>query len=300
MKKLIQLFRFVWNHPLNLQARLTAIVRVIRWQIASRLMLGPIALPFVNGTHLFATRGMTGATANWYCGLHEYEDMSFVLDVMQAGDLFVDVGANIGSYSILAGVGAGADVLAFEPIPQTFKALERNILLNDLSGRVKAMNVGIGSKRGKLCFSADRDTVNHVLAEGEDVRVRVQVDVLALDDVLRDKRPALIKIDVEGFESEVLAGAKRVLARPDLLGVIVELNGSGDRYGQDDDQLHLLLQSCGFESFRYEPAQRKLISLEGKRNSTSNTLYLKNKNRVQARIPFMQEGTHRNSDDVPI
>lgn len=49
---------------------------------------------------------MTGATGNWYCGLQEYEDMSFVLHALRPGDLFVDVGANIGSYSILAAGGS--------------------------------------------------------------------------------------------------------------------------------------------------------------------------------------------------
>ena len=116
LKHFIQLFRFAWNHPLNQGERRTAINRVIRWQLASRMMPGPIALPFVIGTQLFATRGMTGATGNWYCGLHEYEDMSFVLNALRPGDLFVDVGANIGSYSILAG-GGGARVIAIEPIP---------------------------------------------------------------------------------------------------------------------------------------------------------------------------------------
>lgn len=105
LKNLFNLLTFVWNHPLNRGARLAAIGRVLRWQIASRLMPGPIALPFVNGTYLFATRGMTGATGNWYCGLHEYEDMSFVMHSLRSGDLFVDVGANIGSYSILAARG---------------------------------------------------------------------------------------------------------------------------------------------------------------------------------------------------
>ena len=283
LKNLIQLLKFIWNHPLNRHARLGAIGRLIRWQIASRLMLGPIALPFVNETYLFATRGMTGATGNWYCGLHEYEDMSFVLDVLQPGDLFVDVGANIGSYSILAG-GVGAHVLAFEPIPQSFKVLEQNILLNGLQDKVEAYNIGIGSSSGELRFSADQDTVNHVLAEGERVNSAVKVDVLPLDNVLHEKSPVLLKIDVEGYESEVLTGAAMVLAHPQLLAVIVELNGSGKRYGQDDDQLHDLLQSKGFQSFQYDPQERKLVSLRGARNSTSNTLYLRHLDKIEKRI----------------
>jgi hypothetical protein len=105
LKGLPNLLKFVWSHPMNKGARLAAFARVLRWQIASRLMEGPIAFPFANGTYLFASRGMTGATGNWYCGLAEYEDMSFVRDILKEGDLFVDIGANIGAYSILAAGG---------------------------------------------------------------------------------------------------------------------------------------------------------------------------------------------------
>jgi len=98
LKNLFNLFMFVWSHPHNQGNSLAAIGRVVRWQVASRLMEGPIAFQFANGTYLFVSRGMTGATGNWYCGLTEYEDMSFVRDVLKDDDLFVDIGANIGAY----------------------------------------------------------------------------------------------------------------------------------------------------------------------------------------------------------
>ena len=97
--------QFVWNHPLNSSGRIAALGRVARWQMASRLVSGPIALPFVEGTSLFASRGMTGATGNWYCGLHEVRDMAFVLHVLRRGEHFLDVGANVGSYTVLAAGG---------------------------------------------------------------------------------------------------------------------------------------------------------------------------------------------------
>ena len=76
------LLRYVWNHPLNANGKVAALWRVFPWQIASRLMPGPIALPYADGTFLFASRGMTGATGNWYCGLHEVDEMAFVLHLL--------------------------------------------------------------------------------------------------------------------------------------------------------------------------------------------------------------------------
>src|SRR5262245_63141667 len=122
-----ELLSFVWTHPLNAGHRWAALGRVARWQIASRLLDGPIALPFVDGTFLLATRGMTGATGNWYCGLHEVRDMAFVLHALRPEDHFLDVGANVGSYTILAAGAVGARVTSAEPIPSTFAKLQRNV-----------------------------------------------------------------------------------------------------------------------------------------------------------------------------
>ena len=131
------LFHYVWNHPLNRAGKFTALLRVLRWQLVSRLISGPIALPFVEKTYLFAARGMTGATGNWYCGLHEVNDMAFALHLLRQDEYFVDVGANVGSYSILASGGAKARVIAVEPIPATFVHLQRNVALNGLSDQVR-------------------------------------------------------------------------------------------------------------------------------------------------------------------
>ena len=63
--KLLRIIYYVWNHQLNRDGRLLAIGRLLRWQLASRLLPGPIALQFVEDTTLFASRGETGATGNW-------------------------------------------------------------------------------------------------------------------------------------------------------------------------------------------------------------------------------------------
>ena len=92
---LVSLMRFVIRHPLNAGGRVRALGRVLRWQLASRLGPGPISIPFVDDTRLLVSAGMTGATGNWYCGLHEQDDMGFLLHFLRDSDLFVDVGARL-------------------------------------------------------------------------------------------------------------------------------------------------------------------------------------------------------------
>ena len=133
--RLLHLLRYVLTHPLNASGRIRAVGRVIRWQIGSRLLPGFVALPYVGSTQLLVSRGMTGATGNWYCGLHEVCEMAFVLHVLRATDHFVDVGANVGSYTVLAAGAVGARTTAIEPIPTTFAHLVRNVALNGLGER---------------------------------------------------------------------------------------------------------------------------------------------------------------------
>ena len=110
--------RHVWRHPLNANGRLSGIGRFARWQIATRLLPGAaVAIPFTDRARLLVSRGMYGATQNVYCGLNDFEDMSFLVHYLRQDDVLWMVGANIGAYTVLAGAAAGARTYAFEPSP---------------------------------------------------------------------------------------------------------------------------------------------------------------------------------------
>jgi len=252
-----RLVSFVWRHPLNAGARLRALGRIVRWQVASRLLAGPIALPFVEDTRLFASRGMTGATGNWYCGLHESAGMGFALHFLRSDDLFLDVGANIGSYSVLVAGGIGAKVISIEPIPETFANLQTNVTLNALVDRVELHCLGFSNRRAELRFTADQDTINHVIAQGEPGK-GIPVPVVSMDELLAGRVPAVIKIDVEGHEHAVLEGAHHTLSDPGVAAVVMEINGSGARYGVDDRELLTKMHAYGFKPYSYDPISRHL------------------------------------------
>lgn len=245
---------------------------------------GPIAVTFVNESELLVSAGMTGATGNIYTGLHEFEDMSFVVHALREHDLFVDVGANIGSYTILASAVAGAKSLAFEPIPETYRPLVRNINLNGLGNAVAARNIGIGKENGELRFTSGLDTVNHVLGENEELATGIAVPVKTLDEAVGNAHPAVIKIDVEGFETSVIEGAPATLRQESLLAVVMEMNGSGARYGFDEVELHQKMLDYAFRLVAYSPFERKLMHLDGKNLRSGNTIYVRNVEWVQARL----------------
>ncbi|HLK39990.1 MAG TPA: FkbM family methyltransferase [Polyangiaceae bacterium] len=276
--------RWIWTHPIGARDRRGALVRWARWQVGSRVLQRPAAVPFVEDTVLLVDPGMTGATGNVYVGLHEFADMAFVLHYLRKDDLFVDVGANVGSYTVLASGVCRARTIAIEPLPATFGRLRANVRLNDLGERVRALNVGVASKKGTLTFTRGLDTVNHVATDNEARGGEtVEVPVATLDEVAAGSRPSLVKVDVEGFETEVFGGAQRTLEQPTLRGLIVELNGSGARYGFDEGVLERRIESFGFRRYAYDPFARRLQ--RGDRKSTEgNTLYLRDVDEVERRV----------------
>lgn len=169
--------RYIASHPVNRQRKLSALLGFVRWQLGSRILDREVVFEWVEGTRVVVRRGETGLTGNVYCGLDEFRDMAFVLHVVRDEDLFIDVGANVGSYSILACGARGAHGLAFEPVPETYERLIRNVRLNDLSGRVVAMNIGVADVEGELRFTVDENCMNHVATERDDSSPTVAICV---------------------------------------------------------------------------------------------------------------------------
>ena len=243
--------------------------------------------PFVEDSVLLIEKGMVGATGNIYSGLTEFDDMMFVLHVLREGDSFADVGANVGVFTVLASANAGARSLTVEPTPLTIRRLRRNIELNEITARVTLLPfvAGSGTGPGSVSFTQNMDSINHVVRADEQFERKdmIEVAVKTLDEMFSHDMPALVKIDVEGFEWDALTGAEKLLGSDGMKALIIELNGCGAVYGHTDGQIHELLQSYGFSPYSYEPFSRSLKPLpsHGKYN---NTIYVKDLDWITNRV----------------
>lgn len=218
---------------------------------------------------------------NLYCGLHEYNDMGFLLHFLREEDFFIDIGANVGSYTVLASSHVGANSFSFEPVPATFSRLASNLLINQIHNKVTAFNIALGSEVGSINFTSSFDTVNHVANNGEVDTILVPIETL--DNILQhEKTPILLKIDVEGFETEVIKGASKTLRQEDLKAIIIELNGSGARYNYDEKTIHQTLINLDFRPFQYDPKWRRLTSANT--FGSHNTIYIRDADFVQRRV----------------
>jgi FkbM family methyltransferase len=263
---------------LNRSARLAALRRFIRWQFASRLSPGSLVVPFVDDTRLIVHRGMTGATGNIYCGLHEPAEMAFLLHALRPGELFVDIGMNVGSYTVMAAGAIGARTISVEPVPTTMERARDNIRLNDLGGLVDLRRCGVSSQAGTLPFSTLYDTTNRVV-ETELPGETITVPVVTLDQLCSGSHPAVVKIDVEGHEPHVIRGGRATLSSPSVKAVIMETNGCSIREGVTRESLIDAVIELGFGPYTYEPFSRRFRACEA---GMSNTIFLRNRAEMEA------------------
>lgn len=270
--KIAKTLHFVANHPLNRDRKFRAVAEYGFIQVAALVVPGEVCVAFPNRTRLLVSPKMKGAAHFITPRLCEFDDMAFVMHFLRAGEMFADVGANVGAFTVLAAGVAGAKAVSFEPSPDTFEMLSRNVRLNGLQDRVRPVNAVVGRNSGTVQFSAGLGTENHVAAANEKEN-SVTMPVTTLDDELAASPAVLLKVDVEGFETEVFGGAEKTLQNPALQAIIVEHNGSGNRYGYDEEKLHAQIRTHGFSPCNYDPFARQMRSLGSE--AGGNIIYIR-------------------------
>jgi FkbM family methyltransferase len=205
-------------------------------------------------------------------GTYDVPFTSFALAELRPGDVAVDVGANIGLFTLLMAriVGPGGRVIAYEPEPDNLALLRDNVAFNYLTGWVEIIDRAAAGEAGTATFFAtDRFKGNSSLIEhtsdyftefGVDASARIEVETERLDDRLADlDRIALLKIDVEGAELGVLQGARGLLEAGVVRRLCVEVLRS--RMGSDWEPFVELLrgmESGGWRLSRLDGAGRRV------------------------------------------
>ncbi len=149
-------------------------------------------------------------------------------------DVFLDIGACLGEYSIWLGKN-GKKCLAFEPVVESFQMIEHNIQLNNVSNQVQAFNYGLGNQNTIANFKINQTNPGASKRVKDKDSNTSELQICKLDDVFEqfniypDQR-IVIKIDVEGMEVEMLEGAKNFIKKYPQIVLIIEekLSGEGE------------------------------------------------------------------------
>lgn len=173
----------------------------------------------------------------YYFGTYEKGTLNFIKDHLPKGGIFFDIGANIGLMSIFAArcVGDSGKVYSFEANPGTARLLRYNIDLNKISN-IQVVDKAVGNDNGKIRIY-DNWSVNRggaTLIKPEKETDSFEVDLIKIDDSAdySNTNIGMVKIDVEGFELDVLKGMEKILRKPDPPKLIIEC--SADRNNHYD------------------------------------------------------------------
>jgi FkbM family methyltransferase len=193
--------------------------------LASRPLFGsvvPVRAGPAAGVLLRAERRSTA----WITGKVEPEVQLVLGGLLRPGATFVDAGAGIGFFSLLAArlVGEGGAVVAFEPSPVHAASVRANVALNGFAN-VEVVETAV-SDRPRVAFLEDPSAATATLGDVASRR-SIAVDAVSLDDFLAAREglvPDLVKVDVEGHEAAVLRGMSETLSRT-RPRVVLELHG---------------------------------------------------------------------------
>lgn len=167
--------------------------------------------------------------------LYEPHTTMLALGALRAGDIVLDIGAHVGYFTTLfrLAVGAGGRVFAFEALPETYRRLLHNVLINGFTN-VQPLPLAVADRSGTAYFYVNEENEGESSLFAESGPAVGPVQVVSLNDLFREDfplRPRLMKIDAEGAEMNILNGADAWFDRqgPDM--VIVEINRGALAYG---------------------------------------------------------------------
>ncbi|UFX82739.1 FkbM family methyltransferase [Candidatus Absconditicoccus praedator] len=191
----------------------------------------------------------------------------FLVNNIKKGDVFLDIGANLGYYSLIASelVGDEGKVYAFEPVKSNIKSLEENILLNNISNvSIKKFALGNKNEQLNINIDANNSAVNSIVIK-QDKNLSEKISIKRFDDLdIHKENINFVKIDVEGYELEVLKGMKNLLENQDNLNIVMEFSPLFfKQIGETPEKIIEYIYKIGYSTYKItSTGQLKKINLK--------------------------------------
>jgi FkbM family methyltransferase len=244
VKEIISIFSFIWNHPSNKGRKIQQILIAIKFQRLTRVAHYRPQAKVGSNAKIWVDLHRTAASKALYANPPDWPEMGVWQKILERGDLFIDVGANIGTYNVLS-ASLGAQVIAIEQADDTFELLKENIELNNFKNVTLVKAVAVDHE-GEVNFTEGLDSVNHIDPESPKT-----VTGITLDSLIGSSTVKGIKIDVEGFELKVLQGATKALGDKRIGLIQLEWNdASMSAVGTDRVPVKNFLKTYGYEIYR--------------------------------------------------
>lgn len=276
MKFLSSLFS-VLHHPHNRGKLWSTLLRVAWWKMNMIFFRYKLVYPLAENAVCVCPPSSSYAGLLMYVHRPEPEVSSFIEKYIGKGEIFFDVGANIGAISLLA-ASRGAKVWSFEPNEGVRADLIMNVALNSWQDRIKVFSEIVSLKKGYAQFSNTNESeISHLSHTGEKgIRLKT-TSLLEVCKAEKIKRIDVLKVDVEGAEMMVLSGAQELLQNKKIECLVLELNTENTIYGTSHQEIFTYLQGFGYQFYSLEPRSAIKLSEAPDQSKTWNVIALHDK-----------------------
>lgn len=284
---LARVTRSVVTHEATHRHPLGPPLRFLLWQGLKRVRRGPVTIHAFGEAQLRCYPDRNASNSVLYFGWPDWAEMHLLARLLRPGDGFLDVGANVGSYTVLAWsrVRPSGRVIAIEPDPGTAAILRENVRLNAMRDDT-VVEAAVGETSGDVHFATGRDTVGRVATEADTGRV---VSMVSLNELVSTPGDFIAgKMDLEGYELSALRGAERLLGAGSPACWILEMNGASEAYGTSRTTIEKHLATFGYELYEVLGDGDRLSRVPRGGPYPENVLAVADTARLRERIPDLQ------------
>ena len=160
------MIKYIWNHPNCKHIQVQSLLKFAGWQLYKRITKQAVDIQLTPGVKIRCYPNGYAASAVLYCGLYDYDEMNFLLRYLRPEDSFLDIGANVGVYSLLAAskIKLGT-VYSFEALPKNHQRLEENLKLNQFQ-HVRTYAIAISDSQGQISLElAEGDSMPFITSQ---------------------------------------------------------------------------------------------------------------------------------------
>jgi len=254
---------------MSMLGKLTRRYKLLKWRALAKMSICDTVLAEVQGNKMYLDLSDRVHCETLYTrGIWEKDVTAYLMKLIESGMVVVDIGANVGYYTLLAAekVGDHGKVFAFEPEPSRYTLLEKNVGVNGLKNVIlvqKAVSHKTGTAR--LYLDPRHNPGDHRLFDSSDGRVSVAVETTSLDDFFQDKGQIvhIIKMDIQGAEMAALEGMTDIIKRHHDLTLITEFWPDGMKaFGFSPTEFLSTLIGHGFHLYLLNDQTQSLEEIE--------------------------------------
>ncbi|MBR8829288.1 MAG: FkbM family methyltransferase [Gomphosphaeria aponina SAG 52.96 = DSM 107014] len=272
-----QTLKYIWSHPNSKGQQIQAILKFIGWQLYKRITKRTVILNLLPEIKLYCQPDSLSASTVLYCALYDYEEMNFLLRYLRPEDSFLDVGANVGVYSLLAASKIKTGwIYAFEALPKNYQRLQDNIKLNEIKN-IKTYQVAVSDRVGTIHLNLpESDSMAYISLENSVNSIEVATDTI--ENLLRQEsieNLTLAKMDIEGAELLAFQGANSLLTHHRPYVWILEINDCVNNFGYQKEDLVNLKKNYEYSIYQYSRNSNSLnpLSLDNKKGNNILAIY---------------------------